>query len=133
MTDTQPARRRLLIVDLGAAVRLARGRVGLTQLGLAELAGVAQSTVAEIEGNVVQSRRVTVDAVLGALQTAHGAPWQVTHVYCPRCHAAPGDSCDPRTLGRHRYHLDRLTALAEARLAYLEHLLRREGTPGGTA
>ena len=34
-------------------------------------------------------------------------------VTCPRCKAASGEPCDPRTLGRYPYHKARVDAVAE--------------------
>lgn len=42
------------------------------------------------------------------------APHRPLSVPCPRCNAERGQPCNARTLGAHRYHMDRVTALVEA-------------------
>lgn len=38
------------------------------------------------------------------------APTGPLAVGCPKCHAEPGDRCNPRTLGRHMFHKARVDA-----------------------
>jgi transcriptional regulator with XRE-family HTH domain len=53
-------------MDIGTALRRARGRAGLTQRALADLTGVAQPTIARIERGREEPRVGTLEVLLSA-------------------------------------------------------------------
>ncbi len=54
-------------------------------------------------------------------------------VICPTCGAAPGKSCDRRTLGRHAYHRSRVDASTRPELEALEEAMNEAITEAALA
>lgn len=101
----------MIPIDL---ILFASAITGASLTALAKAAGIPTPRPGE-DGDQFASARERL-ACLAAQHTANEARRAATrpsrlHSKCPRCGALPGAECDPRTLGRHRFHGGRLAAL----------------------